>query len=133
MNDIDEDPTPNGTLTLQTLTMPADTNPNGDIFGGWLMSQMDLAGAILAHEYAEGRVTTVAVGGMTFLRPVPVGATVSCYAEALETGRSSIRTLVEVWVKPPTSNTIEKVTEGEFVYVAIDNHGRTRPLNKSSS
>jgi len=132
MNDIDEEPKPNGTLTLQTLTMPADTNPNGDIFGGWLMSQMDLAGAILAHEYAEGRVTTVAVGGMTFLRPVPVGATVSCYAEALETGRSSIRTLVEVWVKSPTGTSVEKVTEGEFVYVAIDNHGRTRPLKKST-
>jgi acyl-CoA thioesterase YciA len=131
MNDIDEDPTPNGTLTLQTLTMPADTNPNGDIFGGWLMSQMDLAGAILAHEYAEGRVTTVAVGGMTFLRPVPVGATVSCYAEALETGRSSIRALVEVWIKSPTGDLFEKVTEGEFVYVAIDNNGRTRPLKKS--
>ena len=131
MNDIDDEPKPNGTLTLQTLTMPADTNPNGDIFGGWLMSQMDLAGAILAHEYAEGRVTTVAVGGMTFLRPVPVGATVSCYAEALETGRSSIRTLVEVWVKSPTGNSVEKVTEGEFVYVAIDNNGRTRPLKKT--
>jgi len=132
MSDIDEDPKPNGILTLQTLTMPADTNSNGDIFGGWLMSQMDLAGAILAHEYAEGRVTTVAVGGMTFLRPVPVGATVSCYAEALETGRSSIRTLVEVWVKSPTGTSVEKVTEGEFVYVAIDNHGRTRPLKKST-
>lgn len=131
MNDIDEDPKPNGTLTLQTLTMPADTNPNGDIFGGWLMSQMDLAGAILAHEYAQGRVTTVAVGGMTFLRPVPVGATVSCYAEALETGRSSIRALVEVWIKSANGEVVEKVTEGEFVYVAIDNNGRTRPLQKS--
>ena len=131
MNDIDEDPIPNGTLTLQTLAMPADTNPNGDIFGGWLMSQMDLAGAIMAQEYAQGRVTTVAVGGMTFLRPVPVGATVSCYAEALETGRSSIRTLVEVWIKSSSGEAVEKVTEGEFVYVAIDNNGRTRPLKKN--
>ncbi len=128
MTDIDENPKPTGTLTLQTLTMPADTNANGDIFGGWLMSQMDLAGAILAHDYAEGRVTTVAVGGMTFLRPVPVGATVSCYAQAIETGRSSIRTLVEVWIKSNRSGEIEKVTEGEFVYVSIDDNGRTRPL-----
>ncbi len=131
MTDIDEDPTPTGTLTLQTLAMPADTNANGDIFGGWLMSQMDLAGAILAHDYALGRVTTVAVGGMTFLRPVPVGATVSCYAQALETGRSSIRTLVEVWIKSNRSGDVEKVTEGEFVFVAIDDHGRTRPLKKT--
>lgn len=132
MSDIDEDPVPTGTLTLQTLAMPADTNPNGDIFGGWLMSQMDLAGSILAHDYAEGRVTTVAVGGMTFLCPVPVGTTVSCYAQALETGRSSIRTLVEVWIRSHGSATAEvvKVTEGEFVYVAIDDNGRTRPLKK---
>lgn len=131
MSEIDDDPKPNGMLTLQTLTMPADTNSNGDIFGGWLMSQMDLAGAILAHDYAQGRVTTVAVGGMTFLRPVPVGATVSCYTQALETGRSSIRTLVEVWIKSNRSGESEKVTEGEFVYVAIDDNGRTRPLKKT--
>lgn len=130
MSDIDEDPVPTGTLTLQTLAMPADTNPNGDIFGGWLMSQMDLAGAILAHDYAQGRVTTVAVGGMTFLRPVPMGTTVSCYAQALETGRSSVRTLVEVWIRSRASAEVVKVTEGEFVYVAIDDNGRTRPLKK---
>lgn len=124
----DDNPKPSGTLTLQTLTMPAYTNPNGDIFGGWLMSQMDLSGAILAQELARGRVTTVAVGSMVFLRPVPVGATVSCYAEAIEVGRSSIRTLVEVWLKGINTGEQEKVTEGEFVYVAIDNNGRTRPI-----
>lgn len=130
MTDIDEDPKPTGILTLQTLAMPADTNSNGDIFGGWLMSQMDLAGSILAHDYARGRVTTVAVGGMSFLRPVPVGSTVSCYAQALETGRSSIRTLVEVWIRSRTTGESEKVTEGEFVYVAIDDNGRTCPLKR---
>lgn len=130
MSDLDEDPKPLGTLTLQTLTMPADTNPNGDIFGGWVMSQMDLAGSILAHEYAQSRVTTVAVGGMSFLRPIPVGATVSCYTQAIETGRSSIRTLVEVWIKHFKGGEMVKVTEGEFVYVAIDDNGRTRPLQK---
>lgn len=127
---IDEDPTPNGVLTLQTLTMPADTNPNGDIFGGWMMSQMDLAGSIMAREIAKGRVTTVAVGGMTFLRPVPVGATVSCYCESLEVGRSSIRTIVEVWLKQIETGEVVKVTEGVFVYVAIDDNGRTRPIPK---
>ncbi|MGQ9424760.1 acyl-CoA thioesterase [Gilvimarinus sp. F26214L] len=130
MPEIDDDPVPTGTLTLQTLAMPADTNSNGDVFGGWLLSQMDLAGSILAHEYARGRVTTVAVGGMSFLRPVPVGSTVSCYAQALETGRSSIRALVEVWIRSRTTWEIEKVTEGEFVYVAIDDKGRTRPLQR---
>lgn len=126
----DEDPTPSGTLVMQTLSMPADTNPYGDIFGGWLMSQMDLGGAILAQEIAKGRVTTVAVGSMVFLRPVPVGATVSCYASPLEVGRTSIRTMIEVWIKDCRTSETAKVTEGEFVYVAIDDNGRTRPVPK---
>lgn len=125
---IDEDPTPSGGLTLQTLAMPKDTNSNGDIFGGWLLSQMDLAGAIAAREVARGRVTTVAVGDMAFLRPVPVGSTVSCYCEILEIGRSSIKTLIEVWVKQPEMPAQQKVTEGEFIYVAIDSSGRTRSV-----
>jgi len=130
MAKIDEDPTPSGELALQTLAMPKDTNSNGDIFGGWLMSQMDLAGAIIARDAAKGRVTTVAVGSMAFLRPVPVGSTVSCYCEVIEIGRSSIRTMVEVWVKHYDRPQQQKVTEGEFVYVAIDNTGRTRALNR---
>ncbi|MCW8125435.1 acyl-CoA thioesterase [Microbulbifer halophilus] len=125
---LDEEPQPTGTLTLQTQTMPRDTNPQGDVFAGWLMSQMDLSGAILAQSIARGRVTTVAVGSMVFLRPVPVGSTVSCYAEPIEVGRSSIRTMVEVWLTRVDSGEQEKVTEGEFVFVAIDDHGRTRPL-----
>ncbi|WP_045856169.1 acyl-CoA thioesterase [Teredinibacter purpureus] len=128
MANIDEDPTPNGELTLQTLALPRDTNSNGDIFGGWLMSQMDLGGAIAAREVARGRVTTVAVGSMAFLRPVPVGATVSCYSEIIEVGRASVKTLVEVWVKQYDKREQQKVTEGEFVYVAIDDTGRTRPI-----
>ena len=127
----DEDPTPAGSLTLQTLAMPRDTNSNGDIFGGWLLSQMDLAGAIAARELARGRVTTVAVGDMAFLRPVPVGATVSCYCDILEIGRSSIKIRIEVWVKQPEMPAQQKVTEGEFIYVAIDSSGRTRPVPKN--
>ncbi len=130
MQGIDEDPTPHGKLTLQTLSMPADTNPYGDIFGGWLMTQMDLGGAILAQEVAKGRVTTVAVGSMVFLRPVPVGATVSVYASTIDVGRTSIRTLIEVWIKEVAHQEVTKVTEGEFVYVAIDDNGRTRPVPK---
>ncbi|MCH9692752.1 MAG: acyl-CoA thioesterase [Gammaproteobacteria bacterium] len=130
MSAIDEEPTPAGTLTLQTLAMPKDTNPQGDVFAGWLMSQMDLAGAILAQGIARGRVTTVAVGNMAFLRPVRVGSTVSCYAEASEVGRSSIRTMVEVWLTRVESGEQVKVTEGEFVFVAIDDRGRTRQLSR---
>lgn len=126
--DDDAEPTPNGKLTLQTLAMPADTNPNGDIFGGWLMSQMDLAGSILAAEIAGGRVTTVATGSMAFLRPVPVGATISCYCEVQEIGRSSVRILVDVWLRIYSSGERYKVTEGTFIFVAIDDNGHTRRI-----
>ncbi|WP_075187128.1 acyl-CoA thioesterase [Teredinibacter haidensis] len=128
MPSIDEDPKPTGELVLQTLALPRDTNSNGDIFGGWLMSQMDLGGAIAARQVARGRVTTVAVGSMAFLRPVPVGSIVSCYCETIDVGRASVKTLVEVWVKQYDKSEQQKVTEGEFVYVAIDDTGRTRPI-----
>lgn len=126
MRDIDDTPKPRGELAIQTLAMPADTNSSGDIFGGWLMSQMDLAGAITAARRANGRVATVAVDGMAFLRPVQVGSTVSCYTSIQEVGHSSIRINVEVWVNPHKDPA--KVTEGEFVFVAIDENGRTRPV-----
>ncbi|MEM1155595.1 MAG: hotdog domain-containing protein, partial [Pseudomonadota bacterium] len=96
MNDIDAAPTPQGELALQTVAMPKDTNATGDIFGGWLLSQMDLAGLITAMEVADGRAATVAIDGMAFLTPVHVGAVVSCYCDVLEIGRSSIRIMVEV-------------------------------------
>lgn len=120
---------PIGTLTLQTLSMPADTNPMGDIFGGWLLSQMDIAGAVLALEIAEGRVTTVAVSSMKFLHPVPVGSLVSCYSVLHGIGRTSIRVGIEVWIKDFKTHQRLKVTEGEFVYVAIDENGKKRPVN----
>lgn len=128
MPDIDENPAPRGTLMLQTLSMPADTNPSGDIFGGWLMSQMDLAGAITAQNIAKGRVTTVAVGNMVFLRPVSIGATVSCYTDVQDIGRSSMHIMIEVWTTNAQTGNVVKVTEGEFVFVAIDDNGRTRPV-----
>jgi acyl-CoA thioesterase YciA len=120
--------TPTGTLTLQTITMPADTNPFGDIFGGWLMAQMDIAGAIHANEVSLGRVTTVAVGSMVFIRPVPVGTVISCYTSTLRIGRTSIRVKVEVWIKDFLTHHISQVTEGEYVYVAIDEQGHKRPV-----
>ena len=130
MTDIDSNPLPQGDLSLQTIAMPKDTNANGDIFGGWLLSQMDLAGSIAAADVALGRVATVAIDGMAFLTPVHVGAVVSCYADVLEVGRSSVRIMVEVWIDSKHDNEPIKVTEGEFVYVAIGENGRTRAIAK---
>lgn len=124
--DLDDVPTPRGQLSLQTVAMPRDTNANGDIFGGWLVSQMDLAAMVAATRVARGRAVTVAIKGMAFYSPVHVGAVVSCYTHILEIGRSSIRISVEVWVTEKDSFEQMKVTEGEFVFVAIDKSGRTR-------
>jgi len=128
MNPIDENPRPQGELALQTVAMPKDTNANGDIFGGWLLSQMDIAGGVAAAEVAGGRVATVAVQGMSFLTPVHVGALVSCYCDILDTGRSSVRVLIEVWINSQHDGEPIKVTEGEFIYVAIDDNKRTRTI-----
>ncbi|MDB4543064.1 acyl-CoA thioesterase [bacterium] len=128
MDDIDSTPMPQGELALQTVAMPKDTNAYGDIFGGWLLSQMDIAGTITANDMAKGRVATVAIDGMTFLTPVHVGAVVSCYCDVLEVGRSSIRIVVEVWITSLHDGEPLKVTEGEFVFVAIDENGRTRAI-----
>ena len=130
MNDIDSTPIPHGELALQTVAMPANTNPTGDIFGGWLLSQMDIAGMVTASDVAGGRVATVAIDGMAFLTPVHVGAVVSCYCDVLEIGRSSIRIIVEVWINSKHDGEPIKVTEGEFVFVAIDENGRTRAIKR---
>jgi len=128
MNPIDENPRPQGELALQSVAMPKDTNANGDIFGGWLLSQMDIAGGVAAAEVAGGRVATVAIQGMSFLTPVHVGALVSCYCDILDTGRSSVRVLIEVWINSQHDGEPIKVTEGEFIYVAIDDNKRTRTI-----
>lgn len=127
---------PHGELVLRTLAMPADTNANGDIFGGWIMSQMDIGGAILAKEIAHGRVVTVRVDGMTFLKPLAVGDVVCCYARCLKTGRSSININVEVWVKKVSSEPIGqryRATEASFTYVAVDEAGKSRELPDGKS
>lgn len=128
MTAINQPPQPRGELTLQTIAMPKDTNANGDIFGGWMLSQMDLGSAILAQRIAKGRVATVAISEMAFLRSVPMGAIVSCYCELMEVGRSSMTINVEVWINLETTNETAKVTEGEFVFVAIDDQGKTRTV-----
>jgi acyl-CoA thioesterase YciA len=124
MNDAE----PQGSLTLQTIAMPADTNANGDIFGGWLMAQMDLASSVLARERARGRVATVAVEGMTFHRPVHVGDVVSMHAEMVSEGTTSMVIDVEAWVRRQPSGERLRVTEAKFVFVAVDETGRKRRL-----
>ncbi|MBL8838972.1 MAG: acyl-CoA thioesterase [Alphaproteobacteria bacterium] len=113
---------------LRTIAMPADTNPNGDIFGGWLLSQMDLAGGTVAVKRANGRVATVAVDGMQFHLPVFVGDEVSSYATIKRVGRTSIAVDVEVWAARHRTGERVKVTRGTFTYVAIDDERRPRPL-----
>ena len=119
---------PSGAPVIRTIAMPHDTNPEGDIFGGWLMSQMDLAGATLAFDLAKGRCATVAVSEIVFLNPVSVGDEVSLFAELLSVGRTSIRVAVEAWRRPRDSSQAVKVTTGIFVYVAIDTQRKPRPV-----
>ncbi|MEO6698111.1 MAG: acyl-CoA thioesterase [Paraperlucidibaca sp.] len=122
-------PMPRGVLCLQTIAMPADANPNGDIFGGWLVSQMDLAAGVAARKRAKGRTVTVAIDAMVFLRPVKVGDIVGFYTEVLSTGRSSIKILVEVWAVSDLTGAHTKLTEGLFTFVAINDQGHTRELS----
>ncbi len=113
---------------IRAVAMPADTNPSGDIFGGWLMAQMDLAGGIAAGRHARGRVATVAVEAMSFLLPVKVGDEVSVWAELLGTGRTSMRFRVSAWRRPRDSDRHTRVTEAVFTFVALDSDGRPRPI-----
>ena len=113
---------------IRTIAMPADINPNGDIFGGWLMAQMDLAGGNAAMRRARGRCATVAVDGMVFHQPVFVGDEVSLYGHILRIGRTSITIRVEAWRRSRTDNAEQKVTEGTFTFVAIDENGKPRPV-----
>ena len=119
---------PKGALTVRTLAMPADTNPAGDIFGGWVMSQMDIAGAIAAVERAKGRVVTVAVEAMTFISPVKVGDILCVYTTIERVGTTSITVAVEAWVRRTRLDDRQKVTDGHFVYVALGDDGRKRKV-----
>ena len=119
---------PRGHLALRTLAMPADTNPAGDIFGGWIMSLMDLAAGMTAAAVAKGRVATAAVSNLAFLQPVKVGDVVCCYAEVRRIGRTSITLGVEAWVLRSGREERFKVTAAEFVLVAVDEAGRPRRL-----
>lgn len=125
--DIDRHST---TAALRSIAMPADTNPNGDIFGGWILSQMDLAGGTHAFYEAQGRVATVAVTAMKFHKPVNVGDEVSCYCVTESIGRTSITVRVETWVRRRRLTDEEQVTEGLFTFVAVGSDGEPRPVKE---
>ncbi len=126
---------PEGELLLRTSPLPADTNANGDIFGGWIMSQMDLAGGMMAAEISGGRVVTVAVDAMKFIKPVQTGDIVCCYGMIARVGTTSVTVRLEVWVKPALGefsasreSSFARVTEASYTYVAVDREGRKRTI-----
>ena len=123
---------PTGDLLLRTLAMPADTNANGDIFGGWIMSQMDIAGGILAKEVSKGSTVTIAVESMKFIKPVQVGDIFCCYGSVEHIGNTSLTLKLEVWIRSilrgQDNDNRFKVTEANFTYVAIDKEGKKRKI-----
>lgn len=118
---------PEGDLSLQVIPMPADTNWNGDVFGGWLVSQMDLAGAVLARRMSKGRVATISINNMVFHVPVKVGEVLACYTRIVKKGKTSMQIMVDVWESNDIANPV-LVTNGIFTYVAIDEQGKKRAL-----
>ena len=128
MTDTDVDLQPCGNLTIRILAMPADANPAGDIFGGWVLSQMDTAGGIAAGDRAKGRVATVAIEAMTFIRPVKIGDVLCVYTEVQHVGRTSIRIGLEAWALRNRLGARERVTTGIFTFVALDENGKSRPV-----
>ena len=124
-----EEAEPRGVLTVRVSAMPADTNANGDIFGGWVLSRMDQAGGIAAVERAQGRVVTIALDAMTFIRPVKVGDVLEVYTEVESIGRTSMKVHVEAWARRFRTSGHEKVTDATFTFVAIGDDGRPRPIS----
>jgi acyl-CoA thioesterase YciA len=122
---------PHGKLVLQTVAMPADTNANGDIFGGWLVSNMDMGAGIAARRRSKGRAVTRAIDKLEFIKPVYVGDTICCYADLLKTGRSSMQFRIEVWTISLERDDLQvKVAEGLFTFVAIDDQGKPQPIDR---
>jgi acyl-CoA thioesterase YciA len=124
------DGAPRGALTVRIIAMPADTNANGDIFGGWVLSRMDQAGGIAGVERARGRVVTVAIDAMQFIRPVRVGDVLEVYTEVESIGRTSMKIHVEAWARRFQTHVREQVTQAMFKFVAIDDAGKPRPIPK---
>ena len=129
--DLDETLAPVGDRAIAVVAMPADTNPSGDIFGGWILSQMDIAGGVAASQLAKGRTATIGVKEMEFHKPVSVGDLVSCYTQLQKIGTSSITIKIEAWITNRYNpSSLVKVTEGVFTYVAIDENRKPRPVKK---
>ena len=120
---------PSEAPVIRAIAMPADTNPEGDVFGGWLMSWMDLAASTVAFGLAKGRCATVAADGISFLAPVLVGDEVSLWASPDHIGRTSVRVAVQGWRRRRDGDKSHRIVRGVFTYVAIDEHGRPRPLS----
>ena len=128
--DLDPNPHPNGNLAIQTVALPSDTNQFGDIFGGWVLSQMDIAAGIVAGQHAQGRVATIAVDAMKFIRPVRVGDVLCVYAQIERIGKTSLSIGLESWALRNRIGEREKVTEGRFTFVAIDDEGHPRDVSR---
>jgi len=121
---------PSGQLSIRIVAMPADTNAAGDIFGGWLVSNMDLAGVCESTRRSLSRTVTVAINSLTFIKPVSVGDIVCCYTELIKVGHSSMEFKIECWTSSLKHQTLLKVAEGDFVYVAIDENGKPQPVDR---
>ena len=127
---MSETDAPQGQLVIQIVAMPADTNANGDIFGGWLVSHMDMGAGIAARHHAKCRVVTVAIDSLTFIKPVSIGDTVSCHAHLIKTGRTSMQFKIEAWSSSIYQSHQKKVGEGLFTFVAIDEQGKPQPASR---
>lgn len=128
MTDTSTEPTATRSPTIRTMAMHSDTNPSGDIFGGWVLSQMDMAAGICAGQRSQGRVVTAAIDGMRFYRPVKVGDILGVYTTLTRIGTSSMDILVEAWVRRERIGLREKVTDATFTFVAVDDNGKSVPL-----
>lgn len=119
---------PKGELAIRVVAMPKDTNPAGDVFGGWLISQMDLAGGVFCRKIAKGRMVTVTIDSTTFNAPVFIGDTLCCYVSLVKIGKTSITVYIEAYVNRDFEDTRIKVTEGEFKYVKLDKNRKPSPI-----
>jgi acyl-CoA thioesterase YciA len=125
-----DQPAPRGNLVIQILAMPGDTNANGDIFGGWLVSHMDMGAGIAARRRALSRAVTVSIDSLVFIKPVSIGDIVACYAELVKVGRTSMQFRMEAWSLPILDTNYKKVAEGLFTFVAIDQAGKPHPVDR---
>lgn len=128
MSPVQKSEEPQGKLAIRTIAMPADTNPTGKIFGGWVVSQMDLSGLVITRRYAPSNVVTVSIDKMEFIAPINVGDSVCCYVEIIKHGRTSITLKIQTWAITSIQEGRHQVTEGVFTYVSVDEQGRPIPL-----